>query len=321
MIKQLFFIFYAVISITSSRIGKSFDVTTYTQYKEKMMNKTTLITGTSSGFGYKMAIDLTANGHTVYASMRDPLGKNKQAASELEQHGANVVEMDVTNQESVDKALSHIDQQSGRLDVLVNNAGIASAGVTEAFTDKQVLSLFDVNVIGVHRVTNAALPIFRRQNDGLIINIGSILGRVTFPFFGIYGASKFAVEALTDSLRHEVSQLGVDVALVQPSAFPTDMYSNAQQPLKSNITEDYGDIGNIPAKLFDHFMSVFQSENAPDPQAVSTTVANLIETPKGKRAVRTIVGADFGAQALNDATAPVQQETIEALGLGDLATV
>ena len=104
--------------------------------------------------------------------------------------------------------------------MLINNAGIASAGVTEAFTADQAKVVFNTNVVGILRTTRAVLPAMRKQRDGLIINIGSILGRVTFPFFGIYGASKFAVEALTDSLRYELSQLGIDVALIQPSAYP-----------------------------------------------------------------------------------------------------
>jgi NAD(P)-dependent dehydrogenase (short-subunit alcohol dehydrogenase family) len=120
--------------------------------------------------------------------------------------------------------------RAGRLDVLVNNAGIASAGITEAFTPDQAKVVFNTNVVGVLRTSRAVLPAMRRQGDGLVINISSILGRVTFPFFGIYGASKFAVEALTDSLRYEVSQLGIDVVLVQPSAFPTPMYTTIQQP-------------------------------------------------------------------------------------------
>ena len=113
--------------------------------------------------------------------------------------------------------------RAGRIDVLINNAGIASAGVTEAFTPDQAKVVFNTNVVGVLRTSRAVLPAMRRQGDGLIINIGSILGRVTFPFFAIYGASKFTIEALTDSLRYEVSQLGIDVALVQPSAYPTSM--------------------------------------------------------------------------------------------------
>jgi len=285
------------------------------------VKKTILITGASTGFGNATAKALVAAGHTVYASMRDPLVKNKVYADELVSVGAKVITLDVTDSASIHKAVKHIAEQSVRLDVLINNAGIASAGVSEAFTDDQVTALFDVNVIGVHRVTQAVLPLFRQQQDGLIINVGSILGRVTFPFFGIYGASKFAVEALTDSLRYEVSQLGIDVSLVQPSAFPTAMYASAQQPEEQQTVSDYGEIGEIPAKMFEHFMSIFQADDAPNPYAVTEAILKLIDTPKGERPARTVVGTDFGAIALNEATAPLQHATVEALGLGVLANI
>src|SRR5262249_29045953 len=153
-----------------------------------------------------------------------------------------VVELDVTDQTSVDRAVESVLGQAGRIDVLVNNAGIACTGVTEAFTPEQVRDLFEVNVFGLLRVTRAVLPAMRRRRDGLVVNIGSILGRVTLPFFGVYGASKFAVEALTDSLRYELSQLGVEFGLVQPSAFPTPMYTSAQQPSDTRRANDYGKI-------------------------------------------------------------------------------
>ncbi|MFM0118244.1 SDR family NAD(P)-dependent oxidoreductase [Paraburkholderia sp. RL18-101-BIB-B] len=91
-------------------------------------------------------------------------------------------------------------------------------------------SLFDVNVFGIQRTLRAVLPAFRAQGDGLVVNIGSILGRVTFPFFGVYGASKFAIEALTDSYRYELSKFGIDVVLVQPSNYPTNIFASAQRP-------------------------------------------------------------------------------------------
>jgi short-subunit dehydrogenase len=161
----------------------------------------------------------------------------------------------------------------------------------------------------------------REQHDGLIINIGSILGRVTFPFFGIYGASKFAVEALTDSLRYEVSQLGIDVTLVQPSAYPTQMYANVQQPENADRAAAYGAVGEIPGAMFKHFMTVFQAPDAPNPHDVAEAIAKLVAQPKGSRPARTVVGAAFGSDAVNEQTAPVQTRVVEALGLGHLAKV
>ena len=285
------------------------------------MSKTVLITGAASGFGRDTAETLAAAGHTVYASMRDVAGRNAGAADALRGRGIKVVELDVAEDASVERGVAAELADAGRIDVLINNAGLASAGVSEGFTADQAKILFNTNVVGVIRTSRAVLPGMRAAKDGLIINIGSILGRVTFPFFGIYGASKFALEALTDSYRYELSQLGVDVVLVQPGAYPTNIYSAIQQPADAARGEAYGEIGAIPGKMFETFMSMFQTENAPDPHDVAAAIVALIDTPKGSRPARTVVGQSFGADAVNDATAPVQHDAVTALGLGALATI
>lgn len=284
------------------------------------MTHTILITGASTGFGRDTAETLAKAGHRVFASMRDPQGKNREHADALRGQDIEVVELDVTNFHSVDRAIATVLAKADRIDVLINNAGVLTAGVSEGFTSEQVRALFDVNVIGLHRVTRAVLPHFRHHHDGLIINIGSVLGRVTLPFFGLYGASKFAVEALTDSYRYEVSQLGIDVALVQPSAYPTPFYSNLAQPADVGRVAEYGSVGEIPAAMFEHFTGMFSGPDAPDPHDIAEAIATLIATPKGERPARIVVGASFGADAVNDATEPIQKATVEALGLGHLAT-
>ena len=285
------------------------------------MTKTILITGASTGFGRDTAETLARAGHKVFASMRDPEAKNRAHAEALRGQNIEVVELDVTDSQSVDRAVAVVIAKAGRIDVLINNAGVAAAGVSEAFTPEQTTALFDVNVIGLLRVTRAVLPDLRRHNDGLIINIGLVLGRVTFPFFGLYGASKFAVEALTDSFRYEVSQLGIDVALVQPSAYPTQMYASATQPADTGRATEYSAVGEIPGAMFEQFTTMFSGPEAPDPHDIAEAVARLIATPKGDRPARTVVGASYGADTLNDATEPIQASTVEALGLGHLATV
>jgi NAD(P)-dependent dehydrogenase (short-subunit alcohol dehydrogenase family) len=285
------------------------------------MSKTILITGASTGFGRDTAETLARAGHTVVASMRDPQARNRDHAQKLRKQGIEVVELDVSSDASVDRAVKEILTRARRIDVLVNNAGIASAGITEAFTPDQAEVVFNTNVVGLLRTIRSVLPVMRRQGDGLIINIGSILGRVTFPFFGIYGASKFAVEALTDSLRYEVSQLGIDVALIQPSAYPTSMYANVQQPADVDRAAAYGAVGEIPGTMFKYFMTTFQATDAPDPHDVAVAIAKLITLPKGSRPARTVVGAPFGSDTVNEQTAPVQAHVVEALGLGHLAKV
>jgi NAD(P)-dependent dehydrogenase (short-subunit alcohol dehydrogenase family) len=285
------------------------------------MSKTILITGASSGFGRDTAETLFRAGHTVYASMRHTQGKNREAAEALRKLGIMTVELDVGDDASVKAGVKKVLAEAGKIDVLINNAGIGSAGVTEAFTAEQARDVFETNVIGLFRVTRAVLPSMRENRDGLIINIGSVLGRVTLPFFGIYGASKFAVEALTDSLRYEVSQLGVEVVEVQPSAYPTNFLTSIQMPAGTEVTKSYGEVGQIPDAMFKAFMSKFEGKDAPNPHDVAEAIAKLVGQSKGSRATRTVVGASFGSDKANEDVAPVQAKVVEYLGLSHLEKI
>jgi NAD(P)-dependent dehydrogenase (short-subunit alcohol dehydrogenase family) len=283
------------------------------------MAKTIFVTGASSGFGRLTAETLSRSGHKVFAGFRSAEGARKQIADELEGKNIEILKVDVTDQASVDKAIVQLLEKSGnQLDVVVNNAGMASAGLSEAFTAEQVRDLFEVNVFGVQRVMRATLPVLRTKRAGLVINVGSILGRVTLPFFGLYGASKYAVEAMTDSYRYELSQFGVDVVLVQPSAYPTNMYAAAQKPANGELAKSYGETAEVPGKILKTFMTLFQGENAPNPQAVATAIDKIVAMPSGSRPDRVVVGLPFGSDAVNTAVAPIQRGVIESLGLGDL---
>src|SRR5258708_10583865 len=196
--------------------------------------------------------------------MRGTQGKNREAGGALRKLGIMTVELEVREEGSGEAGVKKVLAEAGKIDVLINNAGIGSAGVTEAFTAEQAEVVFETNVIGLLRVTRAVLPSMRENRDGLIINIGSVLGRVTFPFFGIYGASQFALEPLTDSLRYEVSQLGVEVAVVQPSAYPTNFLTSIQMPAGTEVTTSYGEVGQIPDPMFKAFMSRFEGKDAPN---------------------------------------------------------
>ena len=284
------------------------------------MSKTILITGASTGFGRDTAETLARAGHTVFASMRDPKAKNREHAAALRKQGIEVVALDISDDASVIQAVNEVLALK-RIDVLINNAGIASAGVTEAFTPDQAKVVFNTNVIGLLRTTRAVLPSMRAEGDGLIINVGSVLGRVTFPFFGIYGASKFAVEALTDSFRYELSQLGIDVVLVQPSAYPTNMYASIQQPAEAARAAAYGATSEIPGRMFATFTQMFSAPGGPNPHDVAEAIAKLVAQPKGSRPARTVVGQPFAADTVNAQTAHIQAHVVEALGLGHLATL
>jgi len=284
------------------------------------MAKTILITGASSGFGLLTAEKLANSGHRVFAGFRSTDGAKKPVADELRGKKIEILKLDVTDQASIDSAVKQLlETTNNQLDVVVNNAGMASAGISESFTAEQVREMFDVNVFGVQRVIRATLPALRAKRSGLVINIGSILGRVTIPFFGLYGASKYAVEAMTDSYRYELSQLGIDVVLVQPSAYPTNMYVAAQQPADGEIAKAYGTVAEVPGKILKTFVTLFQGENAPNPRDVAEAIDKIVSTPVGKRPDRVVVGLPFGSDAVNNAVNPIQRGTIDSLGLGDLA--
>jgi NAD(P)-dependent dehydrogenase (short-subunit alcohol dehydrogenase family) len=283
------------------------------------MAKTILITGASSGFGRLTAETLSSSGHKVFAGFHSVDGPKKQVASELNAKNIDILRLDVTDQTSIDRAITQLlEKSNNQLDVVVNNAGMASMGISESFTPEQLRNLFDVNVFGVQRVVRATLPVLRAKRSGLVVNVGSILGRVTIPFFGLYGASKYAVEAMTDSYRYELSQLGVDVVLVQPSAYPTNMYAAAQQPADGEVARTYGEIAEVPGKILKTFVTLFQGKNAPNPQDVATAIDKLVSMPAGGRPDRVVVGLPFGSDAVNSAVAPIQSELIDNLGLAEL---
>jgi len=283
------------------------------------MSKTILITGTSSGFGRDTAETLAHAGHRVFASMRDIVGRNRTHADALDAKGIKVVELDVTDDDSVERGVKSVLTQGGRLDVLINNAGIGSLNVSEAFTTNQLRELFEVNVIGIQRVLRAALPALRNQREGLVVNIGSVLGRVTVPFWGIYGASKFATEALTDSYRYELSQLGIDVVLVQPGPYPTDIWTKVQAPGDIERITAYGELGAIPGKIEQTIADSFKGQNAPNPHEVAEAITQLVEQPNGSRPARVLVGQSFGADVMNAQSVAVQTQLLEAIGLAFLA--
>src|SRR4051794_10135217 len=164
------------------------------------MNKVVLITGSSTGFGRATAELLSRHGYTVFATMRDSVGRNSKHREALESLAVkdkvsiHVVEMDVSNDTSVSTATERILERVGRIDVVINNAGVAALGITEAYTVEKIQKLFEVNFFGVMRVNRAVLPTMRRQRSGLLIHVSSAAGRAVAPYCGIYSASKFALE-------------------------------------------------------------------------------------------------------------------------------
>ena len=224
-----------------------------------MENKVILITGTNSGFGYLTAIGAAAKGHTVYAGMRNTENRNAEKANELNGiENITVVEIDVTHPTQVKSAIEGIIEKEGKLDVLVNNAGYYGGGITETFSEQDMENMFNVNVKGPWRTIKSSLPQMRRQGEGLIINISSGLGRFSAPFMTMYNSTKFALEGLTEGLHYEVRPLGVDAVIVQPGAFPTEIFSKTAYGTDQELASEYGELANIPEQMGQGMQEMFE---------------------------------------------------------------
>ena len=259
-----------------------------------MKKKIILITGTNSGFGWLAAKSCAALGHKVYATMRDTKGRNAAKAAALgQQENIVVVEIDVTNGRSVSEAVTTLLKKEGRIDVVVNNAGVYATGIAETFTDDELAQVMDVNVRGPWRVIKAVLPTMRRQREGLIINVSSVAGRFSFPFQMAYNTAKFALEGLTEGLHYEVRPLGVDVVIIQPGAFPTEVWGKVFHGSDAAVITEYGDLANIPEQIGAGIGQMFEAMK-PNPQLVADAIVGLIDMPGGKRPLRTVVDPATG---------------------------
>jgi NAD(P)-dependent dehydrogenase (short-subunit alcohol dehydrogenase family) len=253
------------------------------------MSKKILITGASGGFGVLTFKKLIENGNQVAAAMRDIAGRNKNTAEELSALGAKIIELDVTNDDSVTKGVESAIQQLGGLDVLMNNAGIGSAGMIEFFTTSDFQKLYEVNVFGVQRMNRAVVPYFRAQKSGLIIYTSSLLGRITLPFYGLYQSSKWALEALAENYRVELSTFGIENCIVEPGGFPTAFAENLMLPSDTSQAENYGGFIHAPQKMGENFHNVLMNNPQQDPQRVADAFAALIDLPVGEKPFRTTV--------------------------------
>jgi NAD(P)-dependent dehydrogenase (short-subunit alcohol dehydrogenase family) len=279
--------------------------------------KNIIITGSSNGFGLKAAKDFADKGNKVYATMRNPNGKNANAKADLESYSTHikVVDMDVTNEASVKEAMATILAEAGSVDVLINNAGIMYLGITEAFSVEQAKFQMETNYFGAIRVMQAILPSMRKAGSGLIINTSSLVGRMSAPFFGTYTATKHALEGYSQALRYEVSPFGVDIVLVEPGPFGTGLLASGQAPAHSEVLETYGELVGVPSAMGENFAQMLQSEDAPDPQWVVDTYLKLAGQPFGSRPTRTVVGITWGTDEINNLTQPIQDRILKEMQL------
>jgi len=211
------------------------------------MGEVVLITGCSSGIGAATAARLLRAGYQVYATARNP-----DTLADLRAAGARVLALDLEDEASLEAAVETIRTQTGRIDILINNAGYSQSGALETLPVDRLRRQFETNVFGLIRLTQLVLPLQRDAGEGVIINIGSIVGRLTFPGAGAYAASKHALRALTDALRFEVSGFGIRVVLIEPGLIRTRFTAAVAQNLSYEASDVYARFNADVARLSAH---------------------------------------------------------------------
>ncbi len=235
-----------------------------------MPSKAVLITGCSSGIGHATAAQLANQGWTVYATARRP-----ETLGDLEAEGCRTLALDVTDEDSMSAAVSAVSDAEGAVGVLINNAGYSQSGAVETVPIDEVRRQFETNVFGLVRMCQLVLPGMREQRCGKIVNIGSMGGRLTFPGGGIYHATKYAVEAISDALRFEVRGFGVDVILIEPGLIVTRFGETATSTV---LPDDgpYEDFNQHVAKVTTDAYKGPMAKLGAGPEAVAETIAEAL---------------------------------------------
>jgi len=279
-----------------------------------------LITGCSSGFGRLIAETMARKGYRVFATMRAVQDRNADVARELhalaerESLSLHVLEIDVTDDASVERAVDGAIALTGRIDILVNNACYALLGLTEACTLEQAQHILNTNFLGAVRMNRAILPHMRFRGSGLLIHISSGAGRIALPGLGFYSASKFALEALAEAYRYELAPEGIDSVIVEPGAFPTAVFEKTDHAADPSRASTYGSGNEIPKKI----LAAISSSRG-DPQEVADCVVQLVEMPAGNRPLRVRVGSHVEAfSRLNDYSEQLLTEFLDAIGVTPL---
>ncbi len=250
-----------------------------------MSKKVALVTGASSGIGFDAAIKLKNNGFIVYGAAR-----RVEKLNELESKGVKTIQLDVTKESSMTNCVDSIVKQEGRIDVLVNNAGYGSYGAIEDVSMEEARRQIEVNVFGLARMSQLVLPYMRKHNFGRIINISSMGGKIYTAFGGWYHATKFAVEALSDCMRLEVEEFGIDVVLVEPGGIKTDWGIIAADNLKK--ASKGGAYYKSASKVADGMKTMYSGNSLSDPKIISKVIVKAATARKPK--TRYLLG--FGAK-------------------------
>lgn len=249
--------------------------------------KVAIVTGCSSGIGHEISLILARNGFTTYATMRNlQKGSDLKSIAEDEKLPLHFAQLDVTDENSVKKAIQTIHDEAGRIDILVNNAGYGLTGAFEDLSLDEIKTQYETNVFGLIRTTQSVLPIMRKQRSGLIVNISSGAGRFGFPTGSAYVSTKFAVEGLTESMSYELEPFGIKVILIEPGVIKTNFFNSSVLAKKSqDPNSPYATLMKGMEDSVDKMM-----ENASTPQYVAEVVLHAVtnENPK----LRYLAGKD-----------------------------
>jgi NAD(P)-dependent dehydrogenase (short-subunit alcohol dehydrogenase family) len=251
-------------------------------------NKVAIVTGSSSGIGFETALLLARSGFHTYASMRNlEKSKNITEIANTENLPLRVVQLDVNDDRSVKDAIDKIvAAENRRIDVLVNNAGYGLFSPIEYVTLDQVKEQFETNFFGVVRVTKEVLPIMRKQRKGTIVNVSSGAGRVGIPIFSAYVATKFALEGLSESMRYELKQFGINIVIIEPGVIKTNAFENLKTAdIRSRSESPYADLIERVSKGFGKMM-----DNSSPPKLVAEAILNAITSKEPE--IRYVVGDD-----------------------------
>jgi NAD(P)-dependent dehydrogenase (short-subunit alcohol dehydrogenase family) len=263
--------------------------------KSSQQGKVALVTGSSSGIGFETSLLLARKGFCTYATMRN-LNKSLKIKeiAEKENLPLEVLKLDVTDEKSVKDAIRQITDENSRIDVLVNNAGYGVMGAVEDLSLEEFKSQFETNFFGVIRVTKEVIPIMRNQGSGNIINVSSVGGRIGLPINSAYISSKFALEGLSESMRYELQQFGIDVILIEPGVVKTNFFENVviknnnnTNTTNSSKTSPYS---QLTQKLFEGFVPMLNSSSSSVSSDVAEVIYQAIES--NNREVRYPVGKD-----------------------------
>jgi NAD(P)-dependent dehydrogenase (short-subunit alcohol dehydrogenase family) len=286
-----------------------------------------LITGASSGFGNLTARALARAGHTVHAGMRETAGRNAPAVAALAElagaEGIDVraVEMDVLDQASVDAAVAAALDASGRIDVVVHNAGHMVLGPTEAFTPEQLAALYDVNVLSTQRVNRAVLPAMRDRGSGLLLWVGSSSTRGGHPpFLAPYFAAKAGMDALAESYAAEVVKYGIETTIVVPGAYPsgTNHFAHAGRPEDTEREAAYADAyDTLRKQMLAGLTAAFPAGRTAD--EVADEIVRVVDTPAGRRPFRVHVDPSHdGSEVVSVVYDRIRAEFYRRIGIAEL---